>query len=199
MQAKRIAVTGGIACGKSTAAKMLRELGAETLDTDDVTHQIEGPGGEVAGTIANVFGADVIAEDGSVNRKALSARVFGKPEALSLLNSIVHPVIGRYVKEWLDRESEGKIKAVLIPLLFEAEMDRLMNWDAVVSVVCSPENQIIRLLSRGHTVDEAKARIASQLSCAEKAKRADYAIWNDGTYEDLRNEVAQVVSSILEK
>lgn len=199
MQLKRIAVTGGIACGKSTAAQMLRELGGEILDTDDVAHEVEGPGGEAVEAIAKAFGKEVVAADGSVDRRALSAKVFGKPDALSLLNSIVHPVIGRRVDEWLNGNSEGKFKAVLIPLLFEVGMDRSMNWDATVAVVCSAENQFARLLGRGHSANEAKARIASQMSCAEKAEKADYAIWNDGGFDDLRKEVSRVVTAILEK
>lgn len=199
MQIKRIAVTGGIACGKSTAAKFFSDLGGEVLDTDAVAHELESAGGKAVDAIAAAFGSAVLSSDGSVDRRALGAVVFRDAEKLSLLNSIIHPLICRYVNEWLEKEGEGKFKVVLVPLLFEIGMDAALNWDATVAVVCSPENQFQRLLGRGHTAEEAKARIASQMSCTEKAGRADFAIWNDGGFNDLGKEVAGVVRAILGK
>ncbi len=197
MKAKRIAVTGGIACGKSTVARILERLGGEILDTDDVAHSLEAPGGAAVAEIAKAFGNGVIAADGAVDRRKLGAVVFGDGAALAKLNSILHPLIADVVDDWMGRGTEARFKAVLVPLLYEAGFDRTVAWDKVLAVVCSEEEQIRRLRGRGFNEDEARRRIAAQMPCAEKAARADCVIWNDADIRTLEDEVERALKTLL--
>ena len=197
MGTMRIAVTGGIACGKSTVARMLERHGGEVLDTDDVAHVLEGPGGAAVPEIAQTFGSGVVAADGAVDRRKLGVLVFGDADALERLNAILHPLIAAEVDAWLERESAAPFKAVLVPLLYEAGFDAKVAWDKVLAVVCSEAEQIRRLKGRGFNEDEARRRIASQMSCAEKAARADCVIWNDADMRTLEGEVETALRRLL--
>lgn len=191
-----VAVTGGIACGKSTVALTLGELGCEVLDTDDVAHDLESAGGEATPLLAAAFGDAVIGAGGAVDRRKLGAVVFSDPAALERLNSIIHPLIDARVRQWIASRRENAVCAVLVPLLFESEFDVKFKWDAIVAVVCSEEEQVRRVCARGFREDEARARIAAQMPCEEKAARADFAIRNNGTIADLRAEVEKVFNAI---
>ena len=193
----RIAVTGGIACGKSTVARMLERRGGEVLDTDDVAHVLEGPRGAAVPEIAKVFGNGVVASDGSIDRRRLGGMVFGDAAALARLNAILHPLIASEVDAWLERGTDAPFKAVLVPLLYEAGFDRKVRWDKIVAVVCSEDEQIRRLKGRGFNETEARKRIAAQMPCAEKAARADSVIWNDADLRTLEGEVDKVLKSLL--
>ena len=176
---------------------MLERCGGEVLDTDDVTHSLEGPGGEAVPEIAKAFGTGVIAADGSIDRRRLGGVVFGDDDALGRLNAILHPLIAREVDAWLEKGGEAPFKAVLVPLLYEAGFDSRMRWDKVVAVVCSENEQMRRLRGRGLNDDEARKRIASQMPCAEKAARADCVIWNDSDLRTLEGEVKKALESLL--
>ena len=191
-----IAVTGGIACGKSTVARFLLELGCGVLDTDDVAHRLQAPSGGAVAEIAARFGAGILAPDGSVDRRRLGAVVFSDAAALADLNAIMHPRIAREVTQWVAARPEGTVSAVLVPLLFEAGLDASLEWDAVVAVVCSPAEQLRRICGRGFREEEARERIAAQMPCEEKAARSDYVIENDGTLAALKKEVARVLRAI---
>ncbi len=193
----RIAVTGGIACGKSTVAHMLEHRGGEVLDTDDVAHALEGPGGAAVPQIAKTFGIGVVAGDGSIDRRRLGGMVFGDDAALRRLNAIIHPLIAYEVDSWLEKVTKAPFKAVLVPLLYEAGFDAKIGWDKIIAVVCSENEQIRRLKGRGFNEDEARKRIASQMPCAEKAARADCVIWNDADIRTLEGEVDKALKSLL--
>ena len=197
MSVLRIAVTGGIACGKSTVARMLEKAGCAVLDTDDVTHGLEGPGGAAVPLIAEAFGEGVIAPDGSVNRRKLGEVVFSNPACLARLNSILHPLVAKEVDRWLEDQTECIAKVVLVPLLYEAGFDQSVKWNAVLAVVCSEKEQIRRIIGRGFNEEEAFARIRAQIPCAEKAARADYAIWNDADIGALEDEVDKFLKKVL--
>ena len=197
METVRIAVTGGIACGKSTVARMLERHGGEVLDTDDVAHALEAPGGAAVPEIVRTFGSGVMADDGSVDRRRLGALVFGDALALERLNAILHPLIAAEVDAWLGRESSAPFKAVLVPLLYEAGFDAKVDWDKVLAVVCSETEQIRRLKGRGFNEDEARRRIEAQMPCAEKAARADCVIWNDADKRTLEGEVEKALKRLL--
>ena len=197
MNARRIAVTGGIACGKSTVARMLERRGGEILDTDDVAHRLEGPGGAAVPAIAAAFGQEVVAADGSVDRRRLGRIVFSDEAALARLNAILHPLIAQEVSAWLDRDTSAPFRAVLVPLLYEAGFDTATAWDGVLAVVCSEEEQVRRLKGRGFDEKEARERMAAQMPCAEKAARADCAIWNDADFRVLEGEVDKALRRLL--
>ena len=192
---RSFAVTGGIACGKSTVAKTLAELGCEVLDTDEVAHALQA-GGEATDVLARRFGPEIIRPDGAVDRRRLGALVFADPVALADLNAILHPRIFAETRRWLESRAEGSTSAVLVPLLYESGLDRAIAWDAVVAVVCGEAEQVRRICGRGFTEAEARARIAAQMPCEEKVARADFTIRNDGSLEDLRDKVERVLNAI---
>lgn len=191
-----IAVTGGIACGKSTFARFLEEDGCAVLDTDEVAHALQAPGGAAVAPLAERFGGGVIADDGSIDRRALAKIVFADPQALADLNEIMHPLVEKEVRSWISEQGEKAPKAVLVPLLFEAGLDRKFGWDATVAVICRPEEQLRRLMGRGLDKKEALQRIAAQMPLDEKAKHADVVVRNDGSIASLREDAQSLLSSI---
>ncbi len=191
-----VAVTGGIACGKSTVAITLGKLGCEILDTDAVAHSLQRPDAVGTKMIADAFGSSIIASDGSVDRRKLGEIVFASRDALSKLNEIIHPLIMDEVVSWTATRKDDSVCAVLVPLLFEAKFDRVIKWDVIVAVICSEDEQIKRIMKRGFTRDEALARIASQMPCREKAARSDFVINNNGSISALEDEVKRVLQKI---
>ena len=197
---KRFAITGGIACGKSTVAAWLPRWGGCVLDADAVVHALEAPGGAAVDPIRDAFGPGVVQAGGAVDRVALGRRVFRDPAALALLNGLVHPLVQQRIEAWLaEPVAPGvRFRAVVIPLLFETGWSTA-GWDAVVAIVCDEAEQIRRLRGRGMSAAEARQRLAAQMPCAEKARRADYAIWNNGTVEALQEAVERLFQALLEK
>lgn len=159
----KIALTGGIACGKSLLSTFLNELGVETLDADDVVHELLPDPAE---------------------RRRIAAEVFADPEKRRALEAKIHPLVKARIDAWLTPE-HPKIRIAVIPLLFEVHWEE--NFDIICSVVSSRERQIERMLTtRGMTRAEAESRLAAQLPVEEKARRSHYVIRNDGTSEELR-------------
>jgi dephospho-CoA kinase len=187
----RIGLTGGIASGKSTAARMLAQLGAKVLDADRLGHRTYEPGGPAYARVIEAFGEEVRAPDGTIDRAALGKRVFGDPEALSILTGIVWPEIRALARAELDaleREDPDGVAVVEAAVLFEARWDDLFHEIWVVRV--ERETAVRRLAQRsGMTREQAHARIAAQLSDAERTARAHVVIDNSGTEEELRTQI----------
>lgn len=187
---KIIGLTGGIACGKSTAAAILRELGAAHIDADAITHELQQPGGALYEGFVRHFGPRVLQADGSLDRPAIGQLVFADtadPAERRWLDAFTHPVILRAVKDRLERARASRPPAVLldVPLLFEAGWDRLADETWLIAL--PHEIQVQRLMARnGYSREEAEARIAAQMPLAEKRRRATVVIDNSGTEEDLR-------------
>ena len=175
---KRIALTGGIACGKSLVAKYLNELGVETIDADDIAHSLIPDPAE---------------------RKRLAAEVFADPEKRRALEARLHPLIKEKINSFLSPSSlllppssPPSPRLAIIPLLFET------HWDAEYDIICavtSPrEMQIERMMAtRGYTREEAEARIAAQMPVSEKAAKSHYVIENNGSVEELQLKVERFV------
>ena len=200
----KIALTGGIACGKSLLSQFLNELGVETLDADDVVHELLPDPEE---------------------RRRIAAEVFSDPEKRRALEAKLHPQVKEKIDAWLDRtngtngttetaETSGTgaclvspggldgpvtpggpvspVRVAIIPLLFEAHWEK--NFDIICCVVSSREKQIERMtMTRGMTRAEAEARLAAQLPVEEKARRSHYVIHNNGTADELRAEAQKLV------
>ena len=186
-----VGLTGGIASGKSTVARMLTEKGALLIDFDELAHAVQEPEGPVWREIVAHFGRDILGPDRAIDRRKLGSVVFGDREKLELLNRLVHPAV---FKEWQRRIAE--IRAVRpdaivlsdIPLLFEADLKSLV--DLVLLVYIPPEEQICRLMARnGCGRDEAMSRLAAQMPIDEKLPAADIVIRNDGSPEETRRAV----------
>ena len=190
----KVALTGGIACGKSLLSNFLRELGVETIDADDVVHELIPDPAE---------------------RRRIAAEVFANPEKRRALEAKIHPVVKERIDQWfegagdrswsseLELEGRGQgsgvsgsgVKIAIIPLLFEAHWEK--NFDIICCVVSSRAKQIERMMTtRGMTLAEAEARLAAQMPVEEKARRSQYVIRNDGTAEELRAEAQKLVDTL---
>lgn len=181
-----IALTGGIASGKSTIARRLAEHGAVVVDADQVVRDVQASGGEVVARIAERFGDDVLDGSGALDRPALAAKVFGDPEELAALNAIVHPAV-RVESERLMREAvEADADAVVVydvPLLVEARADD--PWELIVVAEAPAEQRIRRMVElRGMDEEEARRRIRSQVSDDRRRAIADVLIDTSGTLDD---------------
>lgn len=186
-----LALTGGIASGKSTIAARLAELGAVIVDADQIVRDVQSPGSEVLARIADTFGAEVIAPDGTLDRAALGARVFGDDAALASLNAIVHPAVRAESARRFAAAFEADADAVVVydvPLLVEARVDD--PWDLIV-VADAPaalrERRLVEL--RGMDAAQARARIAAQVSDEQRRAVADVLIDTTGTLEGTRSQV----------
>ncbi len=175
---KRIALTGGIACGKSLVAGCLNELGIETIDADDVVHELIPDPAE---------------------RRRIAAEVFADPDKRRALEARIHPLVKARINDFLAFKSDNQtikqsnnqtIRIAIVPLLFE------VHWDAEYDIICcvrsSRATQIARMIgTRGYTREEAEARLAAQLPVEEKAAKSHYVIDNDGTTAELKARVRE--------
>jgi dephospho-CoA kinase len=187
----RVALTGGIATGKSYCVRRLRSLGAPVLDADVLAREAVAPGTAGLQAVAARFGPGVIRPDGSLDRAALGRIVFADPDARRDLEAIIHPEVRRATGRWFDDLAAAGAVAVAIadiPLLFEAS--READFDRIVVVACRPEQQLQRLIARDRlSIDEARQRIAAQMPIDEKRARADDVIDTSGTEADTDRQV----------
>lgn len=186
-----IALTGGIASGKSTIAARLAEHGAVIVDADRIVRDVQQPGSPVLDAIASAFGEDVIAADGSLDRAALGARVFGDDAALQRLNAIVHPAVRAESQRRFDAALAADPTAVIVydvPLLVEARVDD--PWDLIVVADAPAELRLQRLVQlRGMTEEDARRRIGAQVSDDARRAIADVVIDTAGTAERTLEQV----------
>ena len=195
----RLAVTGGIACGKSRVAQYLQTRGIPVCEADLLGHEALAVGSPVYGDVVAEFGRGILDETGAINRGRLGAIVFAQPERLARLNGLIHPVVQSAIADWLDAQEQGgcAVAAVIVPLLFEVNMAE--GWDVIIGVGCSPAVQLARLMGRGLDEEACRQRVAAQMPLAEKMKLSDFEIWNDGSEAQLEERVAAVLMSIEEK
>ena len=189
-----VGLTGGLGAGKSTALAALERLGAATLSTDAVVHELYASD-EVRDAVVERWGPEM-APDGVVDRSAIATKAFASPDERQWLEELLWPRVGQRVAEWREEVSartEKPLAAVVeTPLLFEAGLDGL--YDATVAVVAPEEIRAARAAERGHeAVDERAAR---QLPQDEKARRATYAVENSGSVEDLEAKLSEVLSNL---
>lgn len=185
-----IGLTGGIASGKSYVAGILRELGAEIIDADEIYRGLIQPGAPLHEKIVSLWGTEVIASDGSIDRKRLGSIIFSSDEERKKLNALTHPLIIEAIKEQLGNR-RGKIAVLMAPLLIEAGQQHLV--DELWFVSLDEEKQITRLIERDNlTGDDARRRIHAQMSQEEKMKSAHYIIDNSGTPESTKTQVTDL-------
>lgn len=195
-----IGLTGGIASGKSTVAQFFRDHGVPVIDADILGHRTYEPGSDTFRAVVDTFGDDLVAADGTIDRRVLGAKVFGKPQEMTRLTDIVWPGIRKLASgELSELEVAGNQLAMLeAAVLFEAGWEDLVHeiWVTVVE----PAGAIERLASR-NGLDEAaaRARIDSQLSNAERTAKADVTIENNGSLEDLQNSVQSAWDALQER
>lgn len=195
---KKIALTGGIACGKSLAGQYIREEGIPVCDADGLAREVVAPGRPAALAVVREFGPEILAPDGTLDRARLAAIVFRDPARLARLNAIVHPAVREGIAAWLANvEPSAPVAVVIIPLLFEAGMEK--GWDGVLAVASPSALQWRRLLERGLTEEEARGRLAAQWPQASKMERADWVVFNGGSRELLKDQVKAVLRLMVER
>ena len=182
-----IGLTGGIAAGKSEALRILAELGAETVSTDGLVHELLGTEA-VRDLLVGRWGEEV-APAGEVDRAVVAAIVFERPDELAWLESVLHPLVGERVHDWAEQLPAGTSVAVVeVPLLFEGSM--AARFDATIAVIADDEDRSRRAAARG--TGELEARSGRQLTQEEKAARATHVIVNNGTMADLERELTRL-------
>ena len=212
----KLALTGGIACGKSLVAKFFRELGVQTLDADEVGHELEAPGGAAVSAIVSRVGQPVLAPDGGIDRSKLAEIVFAGGSQLVTtaarrdLESILHPLVRQRLLDFASKAFHGdlqppttnyqlpttNLKLSIVPLLFESHFES--DYDTILCVSSTEDRQIDRMMrTRGYTRVQAEGRLAAQMPVAEKAARADWTIQNNSTVEELKAEVQRCVAWLI--
>jgi dephospho-CoA kinase len=189
----RVALTGGIATGKTHVLDRFRTLGAACLDADRLAHGVMAAGTEASRAIAARFGAGVLDTEGAVDRRKLGPLVFADEEARRDLEAIVHPGVWRAVEaalRGLERTGGVDVAIVEVPLLYET--GRAADFDRVVATVCPVEVQIARLMGRGLAEADARARLDAQMPAAEKGRRADFVVDTSGTPEETDRQVDEI-------
>lgn len=184
----RLGITGGLGSGKSTVLGILADLGAHVVSADDLAKDMIKPGGAAHPPVAARF-PDCLKKDGSLDHGRLASKVFGDARSLAWLNGLIHPLVARGLEELLSKwEKEGvKVAAVEVPLLAEAGFAR--QFDIVVAISAPLELRLTRLAEAGWKLADAKKRIASQVSDAERETIADVVIDNSSSMATLKRRV----------
>jgi dephospho-CoA kinase len=193
----RVALTGGIATGKSHVRARFESLGIPTVDADVLARDAVAPGSAGLAAVVRRFGTDVCDADGTLNRKRVGAIVFQDPQARHDLEQIVHPYVRETMERWFDSLDSERVPFVVadIPLLFEGRREG--DFDAVIVTACEPETQLRRLMERDRLTEvEARQRIASQWPLETKIANADYVIRTDGTLDETNRQVDVVASQL---
>ncbi|MCL1837788.1 MAG: dephospho-CoA kinase [Propionibacteriaceae bacterium] len=191
----RVALTGGIACGKSMVAQFLREAGAVIIDADELAREVVAVGTEGLAAVVDQFGADYVRCDGSLDRAKLGEAVFNDPQAREHLEAILHPRIRALAAEYEAQAPTEVVVVQVIPLLVET--GQADTFDVVIVVDLEPEVQLERLMARnGLDLEQAQQRIAAQASRAGRLAVADFVISNDSDLKALRRKTRQVYYAI---
>lgn len=189
----RVGLTGNIAAGKSTVARWLEELGCRVLDADALSRACTAPGEPAFAAIVETFGDEILDDDGSVDRGRLGALVFADDNARRRLEAILHPRIREreeaLIARWAETVSRG-IAVTEATLIFEA--GGAGRYHRMVVVVAPDEVRLARLRDKDMEREEARRRMEAQMDQAEKARRADYVVVNDGPLEEARSRVEEL-------
>ena len=193
----KVALTGGIATGKSHVLEQFRLHGIPCLDADVLARGVTAPGTEAAEAIAARFGPGVMDADGAIDRKALGALVFEDEAARRALEAIVHPAVYRSIVAGLrafELMGGAPLAIVDVPLLYETGHEK--DFDRVILTTCPVAIQVERLVRRGLTRSEAQRRIDAQLPTEAKASRADFVIRTDGSFDETNQQVDEVLGRL---
>jgi dephospho-CoA kinase len=193
---RRIALTGGIATGKSHVRARFEALGVPTIDSDTLAREAVAVGSPGLAKVVERFGAGILDATGALDRPKLAAIVFSDAAARRDLEQIIHPDVQRSTNAWFASLPPHHAFAIAdIPLLYEIGRDR--DFDAVIVAACDRETQRQRLMTRdGLSEDDARRRIEAQLPIEEKVRRADFVIRTDGSFADTNRQVEQLTAKI---
>jgi dephospho-CoA kinase len=193
---RRVALTGGIATGKSHVRAELERLGALTIDADVLAREAVAVGTPGLAAVVARFGRDIVDAAGALDRRRLAALVFSDPAARRDLEAIVHPIVRVRTDAWFETVDPRNAFAVAdIPLLYETGREH--EFDEVILTACDPQTQVRRVMSRDSiTEQEARQRIAAQLPTEEKVRRADHVITTDGSFDETNSQVRRVFTAL---
>jgi len=194
---RRIALTGGIATGKSHVRASFEALGVPTIDADVLARQAVAPGTAGLAAVIERFGPDVLDPSGALDRRKLGAIVFADAAARRDLEHIVHPFVRRAMEDWFESLDGTRMSFAIadIPLLYETGREK--EFERVIVAACEPGTQLRRLMTRDNLTEaEARQRIAAQLPIGEKVRRAAYVIRTDGTVEETDRQVREVAAAL---
>jgi dephospho-CoA kinase len=183
----RMGLTGGIGSGKSTVAGLLAARGAWIVDADRIAREVVEPGTPGLAAVVEAFGPGVLTADGALDRPALAAIVFADPAARATLDGIVHPLVRARAAEVVAAAPPDAVVVQDVPLLVET--GQAASYDLVLVVETDPETRVRRLVQRGLTEDDARARIAAQATDEQRRAVADVVLDNSGTPEELEAQV----------
>jgi dephospho-CoA kinase len=198
-----IGLTGGIVSGKSTVARMFKDLGANIVDADKLGHKVILPQGAAWKRIIKIFGKDILQKDQTINREKLGKIVFANQNLLKKLNKITHPEIIKLIKKEIslakdNSKEEKKILIIDAALIYETKIDRLM--DKIIVVYLDEEEQLKRLIKRNNLSEkEALQKIKSQIPLKEKIEIADYVIDNNDSLDKTREQVEKIWENLISR
>lgn len=193
-----IGLTGGIATGKSTVARLIRKRGIPVIDCDRIAHRLIKRGSPIYKKLLSLFGRGILVKGGYISRKRVAAIVFKNKGLRRKLEALLHPVIWKEVLKEKRRLERGGAKVVLaeVPLLYEAGL--IDEFDLIISVVCSRREQIKRCIEKLNlTKNEAMARISAQKDLKKKAKTADYVIDTSCSLREVKRKTKSLLNLIL--
>ena len=188
-----VGLTGGLGAGKSEALRLMGELGAATLSTDAVVHELL-EGDDLRAEIVARLGTEV-APDGELDRARIAERVFGDDEARAWLEGVLWPRVGQRVAAWRAELPRDRVGVVEVPLLFESGMEGA--FDSTIAVIAEEDTRESRAGARGHTA--VTERAGRQLTQQEKADKADFTVRNDGTLDELKHTLSRVLATLDEQ
>ena len=192
-----IGLTGGIASGKSTVARRLRDRGVAVVDADRLARQVVAPGQPLLRDLVEAFGADILDEEGALRRKALGKIVFADPAQLAILNALTHPAIKAAAADRVRAHQANGYRWAIYEAALILENDLSPGLAALIAVVCDPMVQRSRIVRRdGLTETEAERRIAAQTSNAVRRERADYLVENDSSVTALLDRTDALLTEL---
>jgi dephospho-CoA kinase len=194
---RRVALTGGIATGKSHVRAQFARLGVPTIDADALSRDVVAVGTPGLHAVIARFGRDVLDESGALDRRKLGSIVFADAHARHDLEQIIHPAVRSAIDTWFESLSDAPpgFAVADIPLLYETGRDR--DFETVVVAACAPDTQIKRVMARDRLTEaEARTRIAAQLPIEEKTRRAEHVIRTDGSFEETDERVREVLRAL---
>ena len=194
----KVGLTGGIACGKTYVADLLRDLGGEVTDADVVARAVVEPGQPAYSDIVKEFGYEILAADGTIDRAKLGALIFADEQLRLKLNAIVHPRVQAAQMQWMNEIAQRKLQAIAITdAALMIESGGYKRFDKIIVVHCAPEIQLERLMTRNQlSRAEAMKRIAAQMPSAEKLKYADYLIDTSGGFVATKQQVIKLYTEL---
>lgn len=196
----KVAVTGGLSCGKSSACHFFKEFGAYVVSADEIVHRLLSPNTNLGQKVIRLIGSEIVINH-QIDRSQIAKKVFNQPELLQQLESLLHPAVRDEMEKLYQQFKEAKCESLFvaeIPLLYETGADRFFD----VTIVVQADEKICqnRFKERtGHAQDEYEKRMSRQMNTTDKAKRADFVILNNGTLPDLRSAVEKIYKQLTLK